>query len=295
MEINFKQDNIKLVQITDCHFVYPMDEDLRLDIEKIMCIEKPDIVVFSGDLFYEYHNEVDSQKLINDFISFFDKFKVKYTYCFGNHDGELTILERDIYKLFLNQSEYFFGEIGSEYSTKYHPNDHHYRDERIGNFVADIKCNNEEKFKLLMLDSGRYNTKGEYGSITPNQVKYLIEQIGVTDIPIFCFFHIALEEHKVLYETNLIDGIRREADCNQTENSGFYEEFKKLNRRVYIYCGHDHINDYTVRDGNMTLGITPGLNMKPYNEENVRGYRVFMIADDEKINVKRIKDLYIKN
>lgn len=287
MELNFNKNAIKVIQFSDCHFVYPINNQLRVEIMSAIHTEKPDIVVFSGDLFYTFHTVEESLMLIDSFIEFFDQFKVLYTYCFGNHDGELSVTERGIYNKFLNKSKYFFGDIGSLESTKFHDNDHLYRDERIGNFVADIKCNGVLKFKLVLLDSGRYSVTGDYGSITPNQVKYIGGQLSGVSCPILMFFHIALEEHKQLYETNLIDGLRREADCYQKENSGIYEMLNTLNVPVYIYCGHDHINDYTVQKESMTLGITPGVNMEPYNEKEVRGYRIFEIKDNISSNVKR--------
>lgn len=280
MELYFNKPKIKLIQLTDCHFVYPLDEQILNEIKEVMKGEQPDIVVFSGDLFYTYHTVDNTEKLIDDFIKYFEQFKVKYTYCFGNHDGELSMLERDIYNRFLTKSQYFFGHIGSDESTMFHDNDYLYRDERIGNFVANIKGSGDLEFKLVLLDSGRYSVSGDYGSITGHQVKYIKEQLGNVKEPILVFFHIALEEHKELYAMHLISGTRRENDCYQKENSGMYKMLESLDVPVYIYCGHDHINDYTVSSGKMTLGITPGVNMEPYNQSDVRGYRVFEIESD---------------
>lgn len=96
-------------------------------------------------------------------------------------------------------------------------NDFLYRDGRIGNFVADIKCNGKLKAKLVLLDSGRYCAKGYYGSLTKAQTSYIKDRLSEVKCPILTFFHILLEEHTNLYETHLVDGTRRAADCYQRE------------------------------------------------------------------------------
>lgn len=54
-------------------------------------------------------------------------------------------------------------------------------------------------------------------------------------------------------------------------NSLIFEIFQKLDVNTFIYCGRDHINDYSLQVGKFRLGITPGGNMKPYNQVGVRG------------------------
>lgn len=291
MKINIKQDNLKIVQITDCHLSYPISEVSKDYITKIIKKERPNFIVFSGDLFHKYHNQDESLRLIRDFIRFIDVFEVNYTYCFGNHDGELTILERDIYKIFITESVKFVGEIGEEWATKYHKNDDMYRDERIGNHVVTL-CNDLlEVAKVVVLDSGRYSMDGEYGSLTKEQVKYIDEKLNGCTCPIFMFFHIPLKEHKDLYNEKLVNGTRREDDCNQTCNSGLYEVLKTYNCPVHVFCGHDHINDYTLKDNHITLGLTPGLCIESYNDDDVRGYRVFEVNKTISTQVKRVINL----
>lgn len=291
MKIDFKKQKIKVLQLTDCHLSYPISKKSKIEIQMIMKLEMPDIVVFSGDLFHKYHNVCDTNSLIEDFIIFFDQFNVKYVYCFGNHDGELTMLERDIFTKFINKSSSFIGEIGSDLSTRFHPNDAMYRDERIGNFVLDVNYGNNRRSKIAMLDSGRYSETGNYGSITKNQVDYIRNLLKGINCPLLMFFHIPLIEHKLLYDAYLIDGKRREDDCYQNENSGLYKMLEELNVPTYVYCGHDHINDYTVKKENIRLGITPGFCVESYNIPDVRGYRIFELGDEVVTKVKRIESI----
>lgn len=291
MKINFNKQSIKLLQLTDCHLSYPFTEENLQSIQRVINYEVPDLIVITGDLFHHEHNHQDSVTLVDEFIKFFEQFKTPYSYCFGNHDGELSMKTIDIYRTFQNKSNYFIGQIGEDDVTTYHPNDSNDKTPRIGNFGLDINLMNENNCKLIMLDSGRYSDSKGYGSLTSNQVKYVKRELDNYKRDVYIFFHIPLEEHRDLYEHHLIDGTRRENDCPQTENSMLFDYLVSLNNDIYVYCGHDHLNDYSVKTSNVTLGITPGFCTEQYNDETTRGYRIFEMGTTNSNKVKRLQDI----
>lgn len=286
MHIFFDNEKVKIIQLSDIHISYPIQSNTLEAIEKIIYLEDPDLIIFSGDLFHRYHSEEDSIRLITEFNQFMLKCHTKYTFCFGNHDAELSLTKVQIFKL-LMKNENFVGVIGEELYTRFHRNDSHYKDPRIGNFIINVYQKNKKTAQVLLLDSGRYNNEGKDGSLTEDQAS--IQGLDDNKLPLLIFFHIPLEQFDKYYLTNRIKGLKRERTCFQTEECGLFERLKNFERDVLINCGHDHLNDFELNIDNLWLNMTPGMCFEEYNEQSVRGYRVFNIEAGREV------DTYIKN
>lgn len=289
MKLKFNCEKIKIIHFTDNHLSYPVSRSSLDALKNIVKNEKPDFLVFSGDLFHRYHNEQNSRLLIQTFNEFMDKLGVKYTFCFGNHDAELSLTKKQIFEI-LMEGAYFVGEIGDEKLSRFHLNDSLYRSLRIGNFIIDVELENGDGCQIILLDSGRYNNQGKSGSITKDQ--QLLVNEAKKELPLLMFFHIPLEQFETMYEQYRVSGLMREKVSYQTDESGLYDLVSKLNQDVYINCGHDHINDFEIKNGNVHLNMTPGMCIEEYNEVGVRGYRVFEV--DKKVETYN-KQYYLKD
>ena len=87
----------KILQLTDLHYVY---KDSRGDImfermEELLDFEKPDLVVFTGDLIYA--PPADSAYL--DLLSHITSRNLPFAICFGNHDDNWGMSNTELYDL----------------------------------------------------------------------------------------------------------------------------------------------------------------------------------------------------
>ena len=87
----------KILQLTDLHYVY---KDSRSDImfermEELLDFEKPDLVVFTGDLIYA--PPADSAYL--DLLSHITSRNLPFAICFGNHDDNWGMSNTELYDL----------------------------------------------------------------------------------------------------------------------------------------------------------------------------------------------------
>ncbi|WOO86796.1 metallophosphoesterase [Mollicutes bacterium LVI A0039] len=287
MKLEVSKNRAKIVQISDVHISYPIIEASKIAISKVIEAEQPDLVVFSGDLFHRPHHRQEGLKLVIEFIQFIDSFKTKYTLCFGNHDSEINISKYEMFELFTAQSKYFIGEIGDLELTRFHLNDDHYKEPRIGNFYIDVENNGQLITRVTMLDSGRYNKSGGYGSLTSTQTAY-VQLSNPTNVPNLIFFHIALPEFEELYKDYRVSGLKRENVCYQTENCELFEWALTQDNPIHISCGHDHLNDFSIVKENVSLNMCPGLCYEEYNENGIRGYLVFTVDNEVIIKINRI-------
>lgn len=287
MEIHTTGESFKIVQFTDVHLSLPIQEIGLRAIQDVIEREAPDLLVFSGDLFHRYHNPADSIALIEQFNQHMEGLGVKYAFCFGNHDGELSLTKFQIFNQLI-ESKFCVGEVGDERYLRFHINDGQYKDPRIGNYKLDLYLNQVKCSELVMLDSGRYDNKGRDGSLTEEQVK-LFPDLCSGNTPLLVFFHIPLEQFSTYYSTNRNSGLKREKICHQADESGLFELVSGLEREVYVSCGHDHLNDFELTIDQTKLIATPGMCFEEYNEQGVRGYRVFEIDASNGVNtyVKR--------
>lgn len=73
--------DLKIILLSDLH-----NRNIKDKLEDIIEIEKPDIIILSGDMINDYPKE--SKNFINLF-KIFDKYKTYYT--FGNHEEEILV------------------------------------------------------------------------------------------------------------------------------------------------------------------------------------------------------------
>lgn len=290
MQLNLKKECCKIVQISDVHISYPIINDSFKAINDIIVHENPDLIVFSGDTFHRNHSEDDANLLVNSFIKFMENYKVAYTLCFGNHDVEINLSKKEILNLFNSKSSYFIGELGPSKVSRYNINDSKYRDMRYGNFVLDIELQQRTVTRLIIVDSGRYNNHGEDGSLTDDQALF-IKSSKLNSVPNLIFFHIPLIEFETLYKSNRVSGLKREDVCYQSDNVGIHKWAIEQNEMIMINCGHDHLNDYSLQTDNVVMNMCPGLCYEEYNENEIRGYRVFEINSTISTNVKRLNEI----
>jgi len=190
---------------------------------------------------------------------------IPWAFSMGNHDDQAD----------LNRSEIVALDSSDELSlTEFGP--HHING--ITNYYLDVEASQNESLtngdgdndnanadivtRLWFFDSGDTNCLGiqGWGCIYPDQIEWYrsvsrsLQQQYKKNIPSLAFFHIPPPEFMDLWNFHVTFGeMEDEGVCCFSANTGFLAAAKELNDLQYIYCGHDHINDFWGVFNNITL------------------------------------------
>lgn len=244
-----RNKKFKIVQFTDVHYL-PGHPDSEMPLKTMVAVldaEKPDLVVFTGDIVTGPPAEQGWKivlKPLNDL-------KIPYAIVLGNHDDEsdltreqvAAVIEPAPYGLFVTKAADITG---------------------FGNYVLPVKASSGNKTAALLycFDSNAYNhrdTMGGYDWIQPDQIEwYKKESENQTrlnngkKLPALAFFHIPLPEHRQAYMNEQYPpiGLHLETECSPYYNSGLFGTMVKCGDVKGVFTGHDHNNDYIAyKDG----------------------------------------------
>jgi len=241
--MDFQNGQFKIAQFTDIHWREgsPRCEQATSTIETVLRAERPDLVVFSGDIVTD-QPAAEGWKTVTDI---FERAKTPYVVLMGNHDPEV-MAKQDIYD-FLVTRKYYIGESGAEAVSGY------------GNSVLVLygsKNGGEKPAALLyFLDSNDYpkdKSCGTYDWIHFDQIAWYRQRSELftaendgRPLPALAYFHIPLPEYKDIIDAPLTYGIYNEGEvCSPDYNSGMFTSFLEKGDVMGMFVGHDHNNDY---------------------------------------------------
>lgn len=290
-----KTGKFKIVQFTDVHYIAgnPKADIAVTRINDVLNAEKPDLVLFTGDVIFGTPAE-ESYRTIMNLVA--DK-QIPFAVTFGNHDDEQGMSRKQLFELLQtytgNLTDSVVGVSGAS------------------NFILPIlSSDGKEKDCLLYgFDSHAYSqlkgVKG-YDYIKQDQIDWYRKESrqstlanGGTPIPAIAFFHIPLPEFNQAAsdENAMLIGTRKEKACAPALNSGLFVAMKEMGDVQGVFVGHDHDNDYVVNWNDILLGYgryTGGNTV--YNNlpngariieltENEPGFTTWVrLADDQTIN-----------
>ena len=205
--------------------------------------EKPDLVVFTGDIIYTQPAKDNLRRVLKT-VS--DR-KIPFSIVFGNHDHEqgtphqelLEVAQSLPYNLTVDEVPEISGD---------------------GNYALAVRSSDDKKDAAVLycFDSNAYSSiKGidGYDYIKFDQIDWyrsrsqaFTEANGGTPLLSLAFFHIPLPEyHQAIADENAtVYGIRREKACAPALNSGLFTAMKEQGDVKGVFVGHDHDNDYAV-------------------------------------------------
>lgn len=239
-----KDGKFKIVQFTDVHYIY---NDPRSDvsierINQVLDMEKPDLVLFTGDVIYGKPAEEGMRTVLN----LVSKRKIPFAVTFGNHDNEQGLSREELLKIIqsvpFNLTQTTPGISG------------------VTNFILPVKASDVKRNATVLycIDSHSYSQiKGVNGYdyikfdqiqwYRENSKKFTEENNGVP-VSSYAFFHIALPEYNqaASSESAILYGIRKEKACAPQLNSGLFAAMKEMGDVRGVFVGHDHDDDYAV-------------------------------------------------
>lgn len=268
-------------------------------IDRLIDSVKPDYILTLGDNTEWYYSDVMAKKL----IKFLGKKDIPWSVTLGNHDSE----HRKARAWYGNRYE-----EGNNSIFKYGPSNIH----GVGNYAVNLKDQNGDViYSLIMMDSNDYRMFADgpgYDFIHRDQIDWFKWQInGVnkaqygnsnTKVPNMSFFHIPLLEFgdaaKAVKEGTIkseyVVGINKERVDGSKVNSGLFTVMKNMESTTHVFCGHDHINNMSVKWQGIRLSY--GLKTGPtsYYDEAMQGGTLLTIKADENNKTKSTAEVDIE-
>ena len=314
--------DLKVVQLTDVHIgggSMSKDNDKRAmnAVAALLTYEKPDLVVFTGDMVYPvpfqagtFNNSLSTRMLID----LLETLGVYYTVCFGNHDSEAygTHTREQISNMWADPDlKYSLYQAGPEDIYGY------------GNHVIKVKNSRGIVTNaFFMLDSNEYvdgdilGIQWKYDSIHQDQIDWYKENVLAIDAankaidssyPMFkslAFFHIPLEEFGIAWneyrdngyqdteDVKVIDGYfheKGEKSYPGIYGCNMFETMQELGSTQGVFCGHDHVNNAIINYKGINLVYGMSIDYLAYSElfeEGAqRGCTVITVPQDGDISI----------
>ena len=244
-ELRFNSNHkFKIVQFTDVHWIYddPKSEEAAERMREVLDAERPDLVVYTGDIIFAKPAAPALQRALEPTIERGIPFAVTW----GNHDdeqdmtrAELSAYIKDMKGNLTSHTEGISGQT---------------------NYTVSVKSSDgrRDAAVLYIFDSHSYSkierVKG-YDWIKHDQVAWYIEQSkaftaknGGAPLPALAFMHIPLPEMRDMTQNQNIYmvGTRKEMVCAPEINTGLATAMLSAGDVMGLFVGHDHVNDYVV-------------------------------------------------
>ncbi|KAM9953218.1 hypothetical protein ACTFIR_008281 [Dictyostelium discoideum] len=273
-------NQFKIVQFTDLHYGSDPESDVDSVYSQITILdyEKPDLVVFSGDMISGYLNPFEDNdknywKYWNLFTEPLIERNIPWAITFGNHDGEGALSTNEILKI----DQTFNLSLSQSNSVEMHG---------IANYVLKISSSNSSKEEpaslIYIFDS---STKGcsklDWGCVHQDQVdwfKNTSKSFNKTNS--IAFVHIPPIEVIDLWNKYPVHGNFSETPCCfDNEFGNFVPSLVESGDVHGLYFGHDHENDFHGDYKGVDLGYGRKSGEGSYSSKKPLGARVFQLTE----------------
>ncbi|WP_282935768.1 metallophosphoesterase family protein [Paenibacillus sp. RC67] len=242
--LSFRQDGtFTIVQFTDVHMKSGGEADDRTLslMQMILETERPDLVVFTGDVIEDKHCDEPLQRFHNA-VSVVENTQTPWALVFGNHDTEAKLTREQLMGA-ATQYEFALAEAGPEDIGG------------VGNYVLSVgDVNGNVAASLYFFDSGSVSphshVKG-YGWVGRDQVAWYetmsrerTQSNNGIPLPSLAFLHIPLPEYNEVWQQEVCYGSKNERVCCPRINTGLFSAMVEMGDVMGTFAGHDHLNDY---------------------------------------------------
>ncbi len=298
---HFNNGKFKIMQIADAQELPPgaSPDTVRL-IRMALAVEKPDLVIFTGDQIYGIYPKLWSDRMVRrvltELLDAVAGTGVPFAVTFGNHDEECGIANA-------TQAETIYagfpGYVRGERRDDSDPGTF-----RIPLYGADDKV----LFDIFAFDTHGSTVCGTSG-VNAGQLAWFeaqreAERASTGDAPpALVFQHIAIPEYyRVVNRVNkgtpgaveafgsrkntfyaLPDGLKAAGgfmkEAPSAAGAGQFEVMQKDGGVLAIAVGHDHNNSFKARYEGIDLIYTQGAGFHVYGPHLKRGVRVFVLDE----------------
>ncbi|MBQ2760106.1 MAG: metallophosphoesterase [Clostridia bacterium] len=319
--IRFNTDGkLKILHIADPHLANDKHFDSSIWVIAEACdIEKPDLVVLTGDNTKPYEDPEETKKIINSLMNIFESRNIPVAVTFGNHDSEAGPMTRaDIMEYYKTFSCVITAEDADVFKN-------------CATFNIPVLASDTDdvKFNIWVFDSGDYDEDDprHYDRVRTEQIEWynetaakLKEDNGGKTVNSVVFQHIIVPEiYDVLKKTDskkpfaiqhiynedeyyMFDseqtnyGTLNEKPCPGYYNDGQFDALVENGDVLAMFTGHDHTNAFGVRNQNIDIYTSPMTRYKGLAYTTQYGYRVVEINENDTsaytTRVERLFDVF---
>ncbi|MCL2539929.1 MAG: metallophosphoesterase [Firmicutes bacterium] len=267
-------EDYNILLLTDFH--YPLSGAKTDALIKTMVEENnPDLIVLVGDQVFSPFNHFSYRHLIN----LFDSFKVPWAPVFGNHDEEGKADKQYLANM-LEESEYCMFQYGPRITG-------------AGNYFINLTNGADIIYTLFFLDSFSSFWESGYRPYTADQVSWLkwaasgIAAEAGKKVPSVVYGHIPVPEftpafNEAFASGTVIHGQQLEPNGHSNINNGLFAAIKDIGAE-YMFCGHEHVNDFMVEYQGVKLAYVLSGGVGGYG--NILGGTMFTVKPDASTTV----------
>lgn len=244
-----------ILNITDVHL---SDYDYRLltgiqavrTIKRLVKDVKPDLITVTGDTVCAK----SSRNSIDYFVSVMDSFGVPWAPVFGNHEDEANCDKNFLARRMMSSKTCLMQGGEPEMG--------------VGNYIVKIVNESGNTVETI------YMTDSNHGQPNERAAKWLLDNADENTAESVIMMHIPLPDYQYAYEAAFDAdnkcrndsyeafgekhervSCERDKDGNPVDR-GFFENAKKLPNLRYIFCGHEHLNNFSILWNGVRLTYT---------------------------------------
>lgn len=303
-------DNFKILNLADIHFgngVLSKNQDAGVlsDVKNMINSTKPNLIILTGDNVFPQlistgnNDNLGAYKVLAEFI---ESFQIPWTVIFGNYDNEIGTkhFSEDVCD-YLESLKFCLFSRGNVSG--------------YGNHIINIRNTSGNLVSSLFLfDSHIYKGSTQisgYDTIHDDQVSWYEEnlnkfKVNNNNFTSFVYLHIPFTEYKEawnLYRENSSEveycfgwaNERNEKISCPKEKSSLFDKIVELKNTKGVFCGHNHLNDFSIKYKGVTLTYNSTMDNKAYvkADNEIRGATVLENKDNNDFNIyhKKLKDL----
>jgi hypothetical protein len=291
--------DFSIAQFTDLHYRNgeAADRETHRVMNHVLEIEKPDMVILTGDILDGGFCRDPIQSITNALQPIIAR-NLPWAAVLGNHDDE-GLADRSQLMAAMQRLPGCLAESGPKnlsgvgnYFLTVAPGAStpilRYTEEpgsagvRPGSSVY-LRTGAEPTFRLFFLDSHAYADRNakEYAWIKQDQIDWF--HSAPHDLPALVFFHIPLPEYDDVWNTGNCTGSKHEPVCCPKFNSGFFNALKSTDDVLGTFVGHDHTNDYIGNLDGIKLCYGRATGFSSYGRAGFpRGARIIRLISGDK-------------
>lgn len=303
----YSDKELKVLQLTDIHlgggWMSAKKDAMALNtVAAIITAEKPDLVVFSGDMAYPVpfqagtFNNKSGAKMLAELM---ETLGVYWTATFGNHDTEAySYFSREDITEFYSAYPHSLMREGAEGIDGYGNqvfnvvnsdgiitrsiitiDSHSYVDGDIfGIFwkYDNVHENQIEWYKSVIEENNKQN---EFKVLSSSQSDFGQKYKDLLNVPSTVFLHIPLEEYKTAWFEYVDNGYKDTENVKYNfgiageknkvvypgiYSDNFFETMLELGSTDSVFCGHDHLNNFSLNYKGINLTYSYSIDYLAY-------------------------------
>lgn len=314
-KVTFNEDGtFKILHVNDLQDTQSMKAKTTQFIKAAIESEKPDLAIIPGDnlsdtMTYLGTTKAKMTKAIQNICKPFEDAGIPFAVTFGNHDHDLedVMSKEDQMAVYRSFSKCVWAE-GPDVATFNIPVYSHDGSKIVTNIYI-IDSNNKDSKTSVNGYTGLYPEQVQWYKDTSNALK---AANGGKVVPSLIFQHVPVKEiydcltevdkskaNIATYSTEtkkwyVLDKqyvispadqtVLGEAPCSegQDTSTGEYEAWLEQGDIMGVFYGHDHVNNFVVKDKNgIVQGYTGGAGFNAYGDGDKRTMRVFNLTEDD--------------